>query len=792
MISKKSFRDRPIHFKLMILTCVSALTAVSFSCFGFVGNDLLQMRTEKVERIKTQAELVGFNSSAVIAFSQKESGDDLLRAFSSQPTVEYAALYEADGNFLASYPATQEPQQALMGSPGTKYGDDGRLRHIAEVEDAGERVGYLLVVANQDDVDQKFAYYYLITASVVLVSILAAVIVAMGFQRSIAAPIVGLAQLAQQVTEDQDFSRRIKVQQSDEIGSLYKSFNQLLARTESSRSDLREANEQLENRVRQRTKALEKEIDQREQTQQQLIIAKEQAEQANQSKSEFLANMSHEIRTPMNAVLGFTDLLRTNSFDDENERIDYLNTIHRSGKHLLKLINDILDLSKVEAGRMDVEIREVSPHQILSDAISVMRVRAAEKNLSLEYSWSGAVPARISTDESRLRQLILNLIGNAIKFTPEGGVQVVAELIDASHTAEKIPTGDFTTLAKPMLKIDVIDTGIGIPAAKLNEIFIPFAQADSSVTRKYGGTGLGLTICRSIAEALGGRLIVNSEVGSGSVFSVTLDVGLLNDVPILPMPPVSDVVPLVQNISDSELPKLRKARVLLAEDGAINRRLICVMLRKYRIDIETAENGQQAVDLVPNGNFELILMDMQMPIKDGYTATRELRQAGNTLPIIALTAHAMVGDEKKCIDAGCTSYLSKPINEESLVRELARFIGAVNNEQNRPNESAASSSHPQPIRSCLPYDDPDYREIIDDFTSEVDKRVQQMKVLAGTSQFEQLRLEAHWLKGTAGTAGFDQFTIPAIRLRRSLETRDLNVINATLDQLQVLVDSLDS
>ncbi len=350
--------------------------------------------------------------------------------------------------------------------------------------------------------------------------------------------------------------------------------------------------------------------------------AKAMAEAANQAKSEFLARMSHEIRTPLTSIIGYTELLRRNSVSDV-QRGEYAETINMSGRYLSGLIDDILDLAKIEAGRMDFQRTRCSPHQVISEVLSVLRVRARRRALHLECRWTSGAPETIVTDPAALKQLLMNLVGNAIKFTERGGVQLLAQ-IDPN-------------CPEPRFLIEVRDTGIGIPPDRITSIFEPFEQADSSITRRYGGTGLGLAISRHIAAALGGAITVESQFGQGTVFRVSLETGPLDDVRILDAPP-TEAFESRDKATIAQIPSLAPARVLVVEDGETNRQLIRAVLEGAGAEVECAENGQLGVEIANQQAFDVILMDMQMPVMDGYTATRRLRQSGCRLPIIALTA----------------------------------------------------------------------------------------------------------------------------------------------------------
>ncbi len=574
-----------------------------------------------------------------------------------------------------------------------------------------------------------------------------------------------------------------------------------------------------------------------EKAQAELEHARDAAEAANRAKSEFLANMSHEIRTPLNAVLGFTDLLRMGGDDgDPSKRQEYLDLIHVSGEHLLGLINDVLDLSKIEAGRMQVERVSCSPQQIVADIVSVLRVRANEKGIGLEYRWEKGVPETVATDPQRLRQLLVNLVSNAVKFTAEGSVRVVGRCVGwdcldsragdcpdscigkngtVPVTACENEAVSFSgATERTFLVFDVIDTGVGIPREKWEDIFDPFVQADNSVTREFGGTGLGLAICRRIVAALGGTLTLQSEVGKGTVFTAAVEVGKSSAAP-LACPARGDIVTSASRQPQSAKIEMPPGRVLVVEDGDTNRKLIDLLLRRAGLEVVTAENGKLGVDAALAGSFDLILMDMQMPVMDGYTAARTLRQHGLDLPIIALTAHAMAGDEQKCLSAGCSGFMTKPIHADSLLRSVAAAIAAGsrlaaqvprgeagsragNEEQRTAGGARRATSSPLPlgegqgvraataICSTLPSDDPDLCEIVAKFVDRLYAQLRAMQDAFVSGDLDELGRLAHWLKGAGGSAGFDALTTPSKRLETMAKDRQYDEIEAAIAELLAL------
>jgi PAS domain S-box-containing protein len=513
--------------------------------------------------------------------------------------------------------------------------------------------------------------------------------------------------------------------------------------------------------------------------------AREAAEAANQSKSDFLANMSHEIRTPMNAILGFTDVLRRGYAKTMEERRKHLTTIHTSGSHLLQLINDVLDLSKVEAGRMEIERLELSPHVLTGEVIKTLLVKAEEKSIFLKMEIDGPIPEKVLGDPTRLRQIITNLISNAVKFTDEGGVTVILGMNEDGDTQR--------------FAIDVVDNGIGIAADKVEAIFDPFTQADSSTTRKFGGTGLGLAISRDFARMMGGDIVATSELGKGSTFHATIDPGPLEGVNFLQ--PEEALVASEEAADSSHVAwKFNAGRVLVVDDGDENRELVTLVLEEAGLQVEGAENGQVGFDKGRDGNYDVILMDIQMPVMDGYEATTALREAGVETPIFALTANAMKGFEEKCLAVGCTGYLTKPVDIDLLLDTLGELLGgerrkvetaevAATDNWDEGAVGAASefdASAGPPIVSRLAGGGPRIQSTIAKFIMRLDDQLDEMDKCWQARDFQQLAALAHWLKGSGGTVGFDVFTEPAKNLENLAKAGSEDGIVVTLQELREL------
>lgn len=604
--------------KLVYIIMGSSTVVLIVTIFIYVMFDVVNLKKNNINDVEILAKIIAENNQAALLFNDKKAAQESLYSLIANKDIEYVCIIDKYDEIFSETSFVSLTSQIIPPKSKAELGGkDNKIEVFHEINFQGEKLGSLYIISNLNQVNHQIKIAIITGISILFVAIIFSYFFTFIIQRIITNPILELASISSEISENKIFSTKINIERNDEIGTLVNSFNNMLSEIDKQNLEL--------------------------------ISSKNKAEQSSIAKEQFLANMSHEVRTPVNGIDGMSKLLEKTTLTKEQQ--DYVLAIRTSTNNLLVIINDILDFSKIEAGKLSIEKIGFNLKNNVKSIVDSMSYKAEDKVIYLESEIDDNISDIVIGDPTRFNQIITNLLNNAIKFTSKGTVTLKCRLQGNSKTHNSI-------------NFEIIDTGIGIDEEKLETIFESFYQEDDSTTRKFGGTGLGLTISKQLVGMFGGELKVKSKKGKGATFYFTLD---------LPIGSSNDIKKDQVAVKDWNLLATKKA--LLVEDNKINQFLAMTILKNWKVDAEIAENGLIAIEKIKANHYDFVLMDMQMPVMGGVEATKIIRTELNlSIPIIALTASALKGVDLECLEAGMNDYVSKPFDQSVLYNKILQLI----------------------------------------------------------------------------------------------------------------------